>query len=407
MRARRTLVVTLAAGALLLPPTTAHATPPPPAVDLGREVLPPGDGWASYEGPTVPDGKPTVATGTTGGADAAPSEVYVVDTWQELRDALAGKPGGSQTDARRNTVPRIIYVTGTITAFDPRRVRRASPRRSPCRTPAEPFSMADYIAHYDPTGPWGTVKPSGPLENARIAAAAIQADDDAPARRLERHPGRRRRRREDRRRQHADPRRAQRHRPEPDRRRRVRLLPRLGPDRHRRRQLELRLRQRLGVDVDERLGGPQHVRRRRPPALRAAGRLRPAVRDARRAARHHARLRPGDRQLQPVRRSTTRPSSSARRTPGPRTAASTASRCTTTTGSTSASGRPACGSATCTSTTTSTRRPPRGCSSTTGAPASSRASTRRTTRSSWRPASTRHASSRAGPGRSCSRPARP
>ena len=39
----------------------------------------------------------------------------------------------------------------------------------------KPFSMADYIAYYDPAGPWGKVKPSGPLENARVAAAAIQA----------------------------------------------------------------------------------------------------------------------------------------------------------------------------------------------------------------------------------------
>ncbi|WP_421741178.1 hypothetical protein [Cellulomonas sp.] len=174
MRARRTLVVTLAAGALLLPPTTAHASPPPPAVDLGREVLPPGDGWASYEGPTVPDGKPTVATGTTGGADASPSEVYVVDTWQELRDALAGKPGGSQTDARRNVVPRIVYVTGTITAFDPAACDAFAAQVTVSDT-GQPFRMADYIAHFDPAGPWGRVKPSGPLEDARTAAAAVQA----------------------------------------------------------------------------------------------------------------------------------------------------------------------------------------------------------------------------------------
>lgn len=174
MRARHTLVVTLAAGALLLPSTTASATPPPPTVDLGREVLPPGDGWASYEGPTVPDGKPTVATGTTGGAAAEPSQVYVVDTWQELRDALAGKAGGSQTDARTNKVPRIIYVTGTITAFDPATCDDFAQQVTVSDT-GQPFRMADYIAYYDPSGPWGKVKPSGPLENARIAAAAVQA----------------------------------------------------------------------------------------------------------------------------------------------------------------------------------------------------------------------------------------
>ncbi|WP_456824193.1 pectate lyase family protein [Cellulomonas sp. P5_E12] len=175
MRARRTLIATLAAGALLLPATTAHAAPPPTPVDLGTAVLPPGDGWASYEGPTVPDGKPTVATGTTGGAAADAAQVYVVDTWQELRDALAGKPGGSQTDARTNTVPRIVYVTGTITAFDPAVSCDDYAGQVTVSDTGQPFRMADYIAHFDPAGPWGTAKPSGPLENARVAAAAIQA----------------------------------------------------------------------------------------------------------------------------------------------------------------------------------------------------------------------------------------
>ncbi|MBO3103665.1 pectate lyase family protein [Cellulomonas fengjieae] len=172
MRVRRTAVVTLAAAALLLPATTAHGSPAP--VDLGREVLPPGDGWASYAGPTAPDGKPTVATGTTGGADAAAAEVYVVDTWQELRDALAGAPGGSQTDARRNVVPRIIYVHGTITAFEPSACESFGAQVTVSDT-GRPFRMADYIAHFDPAGPWGRVKPSGPLEDARVAAAAVQA----------------------------------------------------------------------------------------------------------------------------------------------------------------------------------------------------------------------------------------
>ena len=177
MRARRTLVVTLAAGALLLPPTTAHAapsSPTSPTIDLGREVLPPGDGWASYEGPTVPDGRPTVATGTTGGAAASADQVYVVDTWQELRDALAGRPGGSQTDARRNVVPRIVYVTGTITAFEPSACDAFGAQVTVSDT-GQPFRMADYIAHFDPEGPWGRADPSGPMEAARVAAAAVQA----------------------------------------------------------------------------------------------------------------------------------------------------------------------------------------------------------------------------------------
>src|SRR5688500_366411 len=44
--------------------------------DLGREVLPPNDGWASFE------------PGTTGGSQAAASQVYVVTNRAELIAAL-------------------------------------------------------------------------------------------------------------------------------------------------------------------------------------------------------------------------------------------------------------------------------------------------------------------------------
>lgn len=193
--AARGAVATLGSAALVLagmPAATAgphgtgpHVTGPhgtghrSDAVDLGHEVLPDDDGWGAHHGLTFPEGVETEATGTTGGSAAAPSEVYVVDTWQELRDALAGTPGGSQTDARSNEVPRIVYVNGTLDAFE-----AADGTTLTCDDFAaqvtvdgsgEPFSMDDYIAHYDPEGDWGWVDPAGPLEEARQDAARVQA----------------------------------------------------------------------------------------------------------------------------------------------------------------------------------------------------------------------------------------
>lgn len=155
--------------------TAASATAaPPPAVDLGREVISPGDGWASWSGPTFPERIERQAAPVTGGADAAAADVYVVDTWRELRDALAGKAGGSQNDARYNEVPRIVYVTSTIDPWV-----RPDGTRLTCEDIAAqvtvagtgaPFAMADYIAAFGPG-----IDPSGPLEAARVAAAALQA----------------------------------------------------------------------------------------------------------------------------------------------------------------------------------------------------------------------------------------
>ena len=120
-RRPRALAVVAAAGlaaALVLPasPATAAAAAPgaAPSVDLGREVIAPGDGWASWSGDTYPERAQRLAAPTTGGSSASPADVYVAGTWQELRDALAGRAGGSQNDARYNTVPRIVYVTGTL-----------------------------------------------------------------------------------------------------------------------------------------------------------------------------------------------------------------------------------------------------------------------------------------------------
>ncbi|MDY0911140.1 hypothetical protein [Microbacterium sp. CFBP9034] len=165
------LIVGAGGGPAAAAPPTA---PPPPAVDLGREAIAENDGWASWTGPTFPERIERAAARTTGGAAADPSEVYVVDTWQELRDALAGTPGGSQNDARFNVVPRIVYITGTIDPWlQPDGTRLTcddiAGRVTVAGTGA-PFAMADYIAAFGPG-----IDPAGPLEAARVAAAAIQA----------------------------------------------------------------------------------------------------------------------------------------------------------------------------------------------------------------------------------------
>lgn len=145
-----------------------------PAIDLGREVIAPGDGWASWSGPTFPERVERRAERVTGGSSAAPADVFVVDTWQELRDALAGRDGGSQNDARFSTVPRIVYVTAMVDPW----VRPDGTRLTCDDIAAQvtvagtgaPFAMTDYIAAFGPG-----IDPSGPLEAARVAAAALQA----------------------------------------------------------------------------------------------------------------------------------------------------------------------------------------------------------------------------------------
>ncbi|QXT42887.1 pectate lyase family protein [Serratia fonticola] len=147
--------------AIMLGTSFAYSTPAA-ANDLGREILAKGDGWGSY-GP-----------GVTGGSTADSSHVYEVRTWQELRDALGG------TNAQRETTPRIIYVKGTINAME----KHGGEGVYTCESLANQvivsdtgsaFSMADFIEHFNPEGPWGMVTPSGPLEEARVAATKLQS----------------------------------------------------------------------------------------------------------------------------------------------------------------------------------------------------------------------------------------
>ncbi|MBO0899959.1 hypothetical protein J1G42_09845 [Cellulomonas sp. zg-ZUI222] len=172
-------LVTVLVGAPAAAAATDGGAPGAAARDLGRETLAPGDGWASWSGVSRPDGREVQATGTTGGAAASAAQVYVVDSWTQLRDALGGRPGSTGTTARTVTEPRIVYVRGTIDAFARPDGSRATcddlARQVTVAGTGSPFSMADYIAHFDPEGPWGRADPSGPLEDARVAAAAVQA----------------------------------------------------------------------------------------------------------------------------------------------------------------------------------------------------------------------------------------
>lgn len=139
----RPVLLIAALAATLLVTTPASADPVP----LGRQVLPPNDGWAA-EGP-----------GTTGGAAAPASNVHVVSTRLELATALAAPS------------PKIVYVRGHI---DGNTDDLGNPLT--CDDYAtDGYTLDAYLAAYDPAV-WGRdTEPEGPLESARAASAANQA----------------------------------------------------------------------------------------------------------------------------------------------------------------------------------------------------------------------------------------
>ncbi|WP_104127741.1 polysaccharide lyase family 1 protein [Cryobacterium sp. Y57] len=121
--------------------------------DLGQQVLSDSDGWASAEG------------GTTGGAAAAPENIYRVNTWQGLRDALGGD------SARGDTTDRMIYLDSTVNANE-----TTNGGLLTCAAYADPsYSLEAYLNQYDPAT-WGANNPTGPLEEARDRSNGIQDD---------------------------------------------------------------------------------------------------------------------------------------------------------------------------------------------------------------------------------------
>ncbi|MUL42006.1 hypothetical protein FZ103_12605 [Streptomonospora sp. PA3] len=106
--------------------------------DLGREVLGPRDGWGAAEG------------GTTGGAAADADNVFTVDTWAELQQAVRGDQ------------PKIVYVEGDISAMTD-----ADGDALSCSDFDDPaYSWEEYVETYDPAAGWEG-EAAGPLEEAR------------------------------------------------------------------------------------------------------------------------------------------------------------------------------------------------------------------------------------------------
>jgi pectate lyase len=139
------------------------ATSAPSAVadhrDLGREVLAPNDGWASF------------GAGTTGGSAAVPAQVYFVHTRAELIAALNNGVPSPVSPSNPSSAPKIIYVDGTID-FN---VDDANEPLDCVDYYRNGFTIEGFLATYDPAV-WGRVTPSGPLEDARIASRNAQQD---------------------------------------------------------------------------------------------------------------------------------------------------------------------------------------------------------------------------------------
>ncbi|WP_182904329.1 polysaccharide lyase family 1 protein [Microbispora sp. H13382] len=139
MPGRSLLLSAALAVAAAVPVLGAGPAAAAPRPDLGRQTLPAGDGWAS------------AGTGTTGGAAAPAANVRVVTDRAGLAAALAS-PG-----------PRIIYVKGVVDVD-----------RTCADFATGGYTLAGYLAAYDPAV-WGRdTEPSGPLEDARAASAAAQ-----------------------------------------------------------------------------------------------------------------------------------------------------------------------------------------------------------------------------------------
>jgi pectate lyase len=141
---------------------TAAASPNTPTgvpaqeLKLARQTLPVGDGWASDQG------------GTSGGSAATDANVFVASTRAELVNAL----GGNNATNGSNATPKIVFVKGRINGNSD-----AADHVQSCDDYAAGtgYTLAGYLAAYDPAV-WGRdTEPSGALEDARAAASAKQS----------------------------------------------------------------------------------------------------------------------------------------------------------------------------------------------------------------------------------------
>ena len=130
-------------------PPAASPSPAPSARDLGRETLAANDGWAA------------ATTGTTGGAKADAAHTRTVSDRQQLVAAV-----GDPADA----APKVVYVKGTIdgNVDDTNKAVR-------CEDYATGgYTLDAYLKAYDPATFGRTKRPSGALEDARVASQKKQ-----------------------------------------------------------------------------------------------------------------------------------------------------------------------------------------------------------------------------------------
>lgn len=145
-----TLFLLLAILSLSVPAMAAQS-------DLGREILPPNDGWAAF------------GDGTTGGSQAVDSQAYIVTNRAELIAALNNGVFSSVSPSNPSNEPKLIYVNGVIDM-------NVDDNNQPLTCEdyyRDGFTMEAFLAQYDPAV-WGRTSPSGPLEAARLTSRAAQ-----------------------------------------------------------------------------------------------------------------------------------------------------------------------------------------------------------------------------------------
>ncbi|MFD4690735.1 polysaccharide lyase family 1 protein [Streptomyces sp. NPDC058463] len=147
--ARATAVVLGCASLALAVSVPAQAAPHHHGNGIERAVLPAGDGWAAADG------------STTGGSQATPDHIYTVTNRAELIAAFQ--------DA--GDAPKIIRIAGTVHG-------NSDVNGTPIGCAdyeQDGYTLEKYLAAYDPAV-WGTTEvPAGPLEDARVASAKLQA----------------------------------------------------------------------------------------------------------------------------------------------------------------------------------------------------------------------------------------
>jgi pectate lyase len=127
------------------------------ALDLGRQVLGPDNGWAAS------------GAGVTGGSAAVRTQIYTVTNRAELIAALNNGVTSSTSPSNPSNEAKIIYVSGTIDG----NVDDANQPLACTDYYRNGYTLEAFLATYDPAV-WGRVAPSGPLETARVASQQAQ-----------------------------------------------------------------------------------------------------------------------------------------------------------------------------------------------------------------------------------------